>query len=136
MPELEPLICPQCGGQITEYKPGATFTTCSYCSTKFRVEENKQAPPTVAAEAVEIPEESDPTQTFVKLIGGVMVAIVVVVVGAVVTSKKTTPSPPVYATTNSAKPAPVPVLPKQNAPDTALLRFGSSGAANGQFNGA
>ena len=42
---MEPLICPQCGGQITDYSPGQAFATCGYCGTRFLIENQiPQAP--------------------------------------------------------------------------------------------
>jgi hypothetical protein len=115
MSELEPLICPQCGGQITDYPPGATFAICSYCSTKFHVEDNKQRPiavPPPVIPAVNIPDESDPTQTVIKIFGGVIVAILVVgIIGGLAGKKHNTGA--IYDTSTAAAstPAVAPVSP-------------------------
>ncbi len=41
---MEALICPQCGGQITDYSPNQSFVTCGYCSTKVLINSAKPAP--------------------------------------------------------------------------------------------
>ena len=66
---MRPLICPQCGGQITEYPEGARFTTCDYCETRFVIEENK-APrgPQAPVEAPEISTSFD-VPPFVRVLG-------------------------------------------------------------------
>ena len=40
---MEPLIFPQCGGKITEYRSEQHFATCEYCSTKFLIEDHKES---------------------------------------------------------------------------------------------
>jgi hypothetical protein len=129
MSELEPLICPQCGGQITDYPPGATFAICSYCSTKFHVEDNKQRPiavPPPATPVLDIPDESDPTQTVVKIFGGVIVAILVVgIIGGLAGKKRNIG--PVYNTSTVAAstPAAAPVSPA-NVRDLIQGQFGDT----------
>src|SRR3954454_21484673 len=128
---MEPLICPQCGGQITEYKPGATFATCEYCSTKFLISENKQERPVYTT-----PEPAEPVQTaFAPPLGAIfaalMVAMVLIVFIAAIRIKKD----PVSSTTSS-RTTPSPKSSPTASPDLALLRFGTTGADNGQFNGA
>ena len=71
---MEPLICPQCGGQITTYVPGQAFTTCQYCSTTFLIEANKQKDLPV----YEPVEESFQPKSQSQVIIGVMVGVFVV----------------------------------------------------------
>jgi len=39
---MKPLICPQCGGKITNYIASQNFATCGYCETRFLIEPAKQ----------------------------------------------------------------------------------------------
>ena len=131
MSELEPLICPQCGGQITDYTPGATFAICSYCSTKFLVEANKQRPAPIevlpdATPAVDVPEESDPSQSFVKIVGSIIFGILVVGIIAGLAGKKSNTGA-VYSTPIIAgsSPSAVPVSPA-NIRDLIQGQFGDA----------
>ena len=129
MSELEPLICPQCGGQITDYPPGATFAICSYCSTKFHVDDNKQRPiavPSPVTPVVDIPDESDPTQTVVKIFGGVIVAILVVgIISGLAGKKRNTGAVYNTSTTAASTPAAAPVSPA-NVRDLIQGQFGDA----------
>ena len=129
MSELEPLICPQCGGHITDYSPGATFAICGYCSTKFVVEDNKQRPIAVSSPVtpvVDIPDESDPTQTVVKIFGGVIVAILVVgIISGLAGKKRNTGAVYNTSTTAASTPAAAPVSPA-NVRDLIQGQFGDA----------
>ncbi len=131
---MRPLICPQCGGQITEYEPGATFTVCEYCSTRFLIEENKQ--PRTPPVFVEPPDLGPPDSAapFVRILGLSIGAIAVVVVLALVLAKSGTTSngysissTPSKTVTTVKTPVPTPT------PDAALLRFPVQDAARGQL---
>lgn len=120
---MRPLICPQCGGQITDYRVGVTFATCGYCSTRFLIEENKLPPPAqVDPPEIEIP--SDVRDGFIKVIGGVLAAVAVIAFIAVVASKGK--KEPTYTSTLpfASRPTSTPYAPPTPTPDTAILRFG------------
>lgn len=128
---MRPLICPQCGGQIDEYSPGATFTVCEYCGTRFLIEANKA--PSVPVEPPDL-EVADPTAPFVKILAAVIAAIAIVGFIAIVSVKNKKPDSPSYFPT--LRGTPVPSVAPTATPDTALLRFGGTGAENGQFDDA
>src|SRR4051794_13133854 len=111
---MEPLICPQCGGQISDYSPEKAFTTCAYCGTRFLIEAHKQSnqsiriPPSAFPDFT--PSEPDPAN---RLIFGVIASIVAVVFGViimgVVVSVKSSPKTvrPLYGGSNSTpRPSP------------------------------
>jgi len=132
---MEALICPQCGGQITNYSPGQTFATCGYCSTRFLI-----APPTPAVAptptyaAQDVPEfESLPEIASPRLTSGIATVMIVgfgILVFFVFASIKNQnkSGKPLYGGT--AKPSPA-------APSNPiLLEFGGKGDGNGQFKDA
>ena len=129
---MEPLICPQCGGQITNYSPGQTIATCEYCETKFVIAENKKP-----AEPPIFEENVSATPNF-GLIIGIVIGVVVLVAGgvliSVVSSVRTavsripTITSPSRATTTKTEPTPTPT------PE--LLEFGGKGTGNGFFKDA
>src|SRR5437016_5489137 len=126
---MEPLICPQCGAQITEYTPGATFATCGYCSTKFLIEKNRQS---VVADPLEIEVPSTTTQAFLPVVWGVIAAIVIIASITIVSIKspKTGAGSSLYS-----RGTPGPTSSPMATPDNAVLRFGGPGTDNGQFDG-
>lgn len=133
---MKPLICPQCGGKITQYNQFDKFATCQYCDTKFLIEQEKQVP-------VYQPE---PTyRSSVNVTDNLNIVVVLVVVFGVIfggiifaaivkqSSKKSTDYP--TYTKNSPRnvystPSPTPT-PKLN-----LLEFGGKGTSNGLFQNA
>ncbi len=135
---MEPLICPQCGGQITDYSPEKAFARCSYCATRFLIETNKQSqqPP---AKAAELPNFSEfaPDQSN-RFIVGVIASILAVVVGvaimAVVVSVRSSSKPPVIRGI-AASPTQVRSSPTAT-PNPNLLDFGGKGTGNGLFQDA
>jgi hypothetical protein len=135
---MEPLICPQCGGQITDYSPERSFATCGYCGTRFLIEPNKQSnqpPPPAPAELPDFtPSEPDPGN---RLIVGVIASIVAVVFGviimAMVVSVRSSPKPgrTIYGfATSTPRPSPT------ATPNLNLLEFGGKGTGNGLFQDA
>jgi hypothetical protein len=134
---MRPLICPQCGGQIDQYPAGATFATCEYCATKFLIDDNK-APriPPKPPEPLDIDLSTpDPTASFVKILGAVVLALVIIGFIALVSinSSKTGPSRSIVPTLfKTPSPTPVPTA----TPDAAVLRFGGPGTEDGQFDDA
>lgn len=131
---MEPLICPQCGGKITSYAPGQRFTTCSYCSTTFLIEENKQTP-TPAAPVYEPYKYSGPKpQLFVVIIGAVIAVMVGVLLIGLAASKKGIASPP--RTGGFFPSSPTPKVTPVPTPNPNILEFGGTGTGEGQFKDA
>jgi len=131
---MKPLICPQCGGKITTYSSGQTFTTCSYCSTRFLIDANKEEP---FPEPVREPFDfGNALSTIIGVsVAGVLFIVIVIAFLASSPGKTSNRSPdPVYrgATPRSAEPR---VSPTQ-APDPNLLSFGGKGTGDGLFQGA
>lgn len=133
---MKPLICPQCGGNITEYSQWQKIIHCGYCGTRFIVGEENAAP------AVPFEPSRDASETLNKgqnVVFGAIAAICLVFGGIIVLSlvkakpKSTPPTYPTYKTTipspaKSASPAPTPKLN--------VLEFGGTGTANGLFQDA
>lgn len=133
---MKPLICPQCGGKITEYNQWQRFATCGYCDTRFVIEQEAQKNP--------LPFQHEP---FYEAPGkynsniNVMVGVGLVVVfffGGILLltllSKKSGSSSPNFPGSKSSPPrtalSPTPT-PNQN-----LLQFGGKGTGNGLFKDA
>ena len=130
---MKPLICPQCGGKITEYSQWQQFATCDYCGSKFLVEPQKRV-----AEPVYQPIKT--TTVEPKIFIGIIAAAVFVVGGifliAVLAGKKETkPDRPIaYKPTNY--PTATPRVSPTPTPNPNLLEFGGKGTANGLFQDA
>ncbi len=129
---MEPLICPQCGGRITSYSPGQTFTTCQYCSTSFLIEANKQKDADPVSVYTPDPKRN-PQQTIISVIVAAFLVIGGAIFFAVVSSTKTTrpKSPPI--TSFTPRPSTSPVASTTSTPDPDLLGFGGKGTGNGLF---
>jgi sugar lactone lactonase YvrE len=132
---MKPLICPQCGGKITDYNRQQKILFCPYCSTRF-ITEAETPPPVNFAPSYETPENPDLARN---LMVGVVVAIGVIfgfgILFSLVKPKPRTnpPTYPVYVTTTpqktvSSSPAPT--------PNPNLLEFGGKGTGNGLFQNA
>src|SRR5260221_1991238 len=80
--QLKPLICPQCGGEITNYSPGQTFATCSYCSTRFVIDAKEQEKDDVAVPVLEEIDDS-PTVNSNQLVT-VVVVVFCIITGIVI----------------------------------------------------
>lgn len=131
---MKPLICPQCGGKITEYNQFAKFVTCQYCDTRFLIEQEKQ--PSFQSE----PVYKTPVVTTNNL--GLVIAFVVVIgvvfggvlIAALVrqSPKKTLTEYPTYPrnTPRAVYASPTPT------PNLNLLEFGGKGTSNGLFQDA
>ncbi len=132
---MKALICPQCGGKITDYKPWDNFALCGYCETKFVIEPEKPkpliAPPT---EPIYQPfENSNSSQNvFAIVIGTVFLVFVGIVFIGILTSKKPTPNYPVYSPPRST-PLISPTFSPLPTPNPNLLEFGGKGTGNGLF---
>ncbi len=128
---MEPLICPQCGGQITSYEPGATFATCGYCSTRFLIDQNKQSD---AAPDLSPPVTSVSPRPLGFVIAGIVIAVVVAVLAAMIANQRPPPrsgTTPVWPS-SSPKPGGSP----WSTPNNNLLEFGGKGTGNGLFQDA
>lgn len=128
---MEPLICPQCGGQITSYLPGATFATCSYCSTKFLVAQNKQSD---VASSYEPPVTSLSPRIIAAAATVVIVGIALVLIASITSKRRITSpaSPTSYTATPAARGNATPAA----TPSDTLLEFGGKGTGNGLFKDA
>jgi sugar lactone lactonase YvrE len=133
---MKPLICPQCGGKITNYSPFQNFATCGYCSTRFLIEPEKQKT-TIAGELYydSLPTSKPTPNLFVFIIGGVVLFIGGIILFAVLMSaKKPEPKYNVYKTPNF--PTPIPRVSPTPTPNPNLLEFGGKGTGNGLFKDA
>src|SRR3954447_20830789 len=127
---MEPLICPQCGGQITSYPPGQVFTTCEYCSTTFRIDSNKEKDVS-APMPVYRPIESEASikpQYFIPVILGVFAVFGLIVLIALASGTPRSSRTPPYRTPYTAPP--VTPTPSPTAV-TDLLEFGGTGTGDG-----
>lgn len=129
---MKPLICPQCGGKVTEYAAWQNSAECGYCATKFiitpereeKVEEFYQPPPVSGANNILV----------LSIMGGVLLVGGLILFGVILSNSKKTASSKTYpATTSSpgvAQRSPSPT-PKLN-----LLEFGGKGKTDGLFDEA
>jgi len=132
---MKPLICPQCGGKITEYEQWQKFATCRYCGTRFVIEPEKHdAPPFYTEPAGYSADRSFNDQN---LVIGVIASISLIFGGIILfylagaKPKPAAPNYPVYKTPEpprSASPTPT--------PNPNILEFGGKGTGNGLFQDA
>ncbi len=132
---MKPLICPQCGGKIVDYKPLQQFAVCDYCTTRFVIEPQKSATQTEFV----YPPPTSPI-TGVKAFSIAIVAAVVLIVGGIILfsiSARKQPEPNLnfggYSrpyTTPISPPSPTPT------PNLNLLEFGGEGTGDGLFQDA
>jgi sugar lactone lactonase YvrE/DNA-directed RNA polymerase subunit RPC12/RpoP len=132
---MKPLICPQCGGKITEYDQWQKFATCQYCSTRFLIEQEIKPPAPVHFESSY--NSSEKLNYGQNLVIGIVVVVglvfgVIILLSVVKTKPKpTSPNYPVYTTTTPQKTASPTPTPNPN-----LLEFGGKGTGNGLFQDA
>jgi len=128
--EFRPLICPQCGGEITNYTPGQAYATCGYCNTRFLIERDKEPdiPMPVYQEIDDSPPD-DPNKAVAGIVTVIILALAVSLFIALTTSKGSKSS---ASSTSSAnrKPSPSP------AAQLNVFEFGGKGTTDGLFNGA
>lgn len=131
---MEPLICPQCGGAISDYSPTQNFATCGYCSTRFLISSARTVPVEPALpEYSEAPRSNVPSQAIFIAIGVVVVVFGLVALIASVNGGRT-PQRTAYATPRATvSPTRTPDAPPV---DPALLTFGGKGTGNGLFTDA
>lgn len=137
---MKPLICPQCGGKITDYKPTDSFTVCVYCETKFVIEREKKE--YVAPPSPPVYESFESSGSDNGVMVGIIVLVLVVFLGgvflfAIFSSKKTSENPysgsnrPTYST-----PTYIPPISPTPTPNLNLLEFGGKGTGEGLFQDA
>jgi hypothetical protein len=131
---MKPLICPQCGGTITEYSPRDRFAICGYCATRFLIEPQKTEPAYQTAPVAEAPRISDINSN---VLIGIIVAVGVIFGGVFLLAlklggKKPKPDYPIY--TAPSRPTAT-VLPTPT-PIPNLLEFGGKGTGEGMFQNA
>ena len=132
---MEPLICPQCGGQITDYSPGQAFATCGYCGTRFLIENQiRQAPAYAYDPQTEPPRQlseiSPQAIAGIVTVGTFALLLIAVFSGL----RKHDERSPTFGSYNVNKATSTPKA--TTAPDPNLLSFGGKGTGNGLFQDA
>ena len=132
---MKPLICPQCGGKITDYTEWQNFATCGYCETRFVIERQKPAAP-----APPVYEPLKVSGLNSNVIIGLVVGACLVVGGiffiAIFASRKDPkPTYPAYKPPLSI-PTVSPLFSPTPTPNPSLLEFGGKGTGNGLFQDA
>ena len=132
--DLKPLICPQCGGQITNYPPGSRSVTCDYCSTKIQIAHNDQPKPTYANDppALEAPSHGTASPNVGIIVAGVlMILLGAVILISLLNSKKRD----VRAVNNVIPPVPRSTSTgvSRKVDPGCVLSFGEGGTGDGQF---
>lgn len=131
---MKPLICPQCGGKLTNYSQWQNFATCGYCATRFIIEPEKSE---VSAPVPTVYEQFQPVKSNTNIFIGVITSVVLLIGGllfiAIVSDQKDTPRP-VYNPPKFPSPYPLPSLTP--TPNPNLLEFGGKGTGNGLFQDA
>lgn len=134
---MKPLICPQCGGKITQYSLWETFATCGYCGTRFLIEREQRKPEPQAQQIYDPPQTSNAhPNVFI----GILVAVFLgfgslVLLGFIISARKTEPKivRPVYPAPYQT---PTPRFSPSPTPNPNLLEFGGKGTGNGMFKDA
>lgn len=129
---MKPLICPQCGGSITDYSEFERFAVCNYCETKFLIEPQK------AAAIVHSPPSSGSNfNVYAIAVGAACVIIGGIFVLALLAGKEN-PQPDAPRTLSTPYPTPpVRLAPAPTAtPNQNLLEFGGKGTGDGLFQDA
>lgn len=133
---MKPLICPQCGGKITQYSTWESFATCGYCGTRFLIEREKSKPEVRFENIYEPPQTSGVNPS---ILAGVIAAIFLcfggIVFLAIVLGGKKDPkiNYPVFSTPNRTQ---TPRVSPTPTPNPNLLEFGGKGIGNGMFKDA
>ena len=133
---MEALICPQCGGQITEYRPDAKFTTCSYCATKFVIADNKEKDPIPPAYDYPTTTQLPNLNMVIGIIAGIglLAGVIIFATFASKNNRTTPPSTPPKATPSPVLAKAEPAKPAKELPN--YLEFGGKGTGNGLFQDA
>jgi hypothetical protein len=124
---MKPLICPQCGGKVTEYEAWQNFARCGYCETEFIITpESKNDEKSVIESAFRF------AGSTVLILSTVCVLIFVGSIFLIVSLTKSKESSPTSSATPNAPKAKSETSPKSK-PDTDLLVFGGEGTGEGLF---
>ncbi len=137
---MKPLICPQCGGKITEYSQWQKVINCQYCSTRF-ISGQEDAEPSIQFEPAR--NSSEFLTRGQNLVIGVIAAVGLLFGGIILVSfvsvkPKTPPSPPtypVYKTTTTPPPPQRSAVPEATV-NPNVLEFGGKGTGSGLFQDA
>lgn len=133
---MKPLICPQCGGSITNYSQWDSFAKCGYCETRFVIETSKNQSAIQSEFVFEPPKASSVSPNiFIAALVAVGLIFGGFILLAIVQSGKTEPKPtyPVY---NPPYRTPTPFPSPTATPNLNLLEFGGKGTGNGMFEDA
>ena len=135
---MKPLICPQCGGRITVYKPSDAFTVCIYCETKFVIEhETTKPPPRVEFDYEPVKSSMSRQQIFVTVFVCAAIILGGIIFIAVVANKKDKAD---NTYSGYTKPTPfskyTPPISPTPTPNLNLLEFGGKGTGEGLFQDA
>lgn len=134
---MKPLICPQCGGKIDDYKPWDNFATCGYCETRFVIESEKPLAPETTEPVYQPFENSSPNQNvFVMAIGAAILIVGGIFLFGFLASRKAPTS--TYPGYNPPRTTPTisPTFSPAPTPNPNLLEFGGKGVGNGLFQDA
>ena len=128
---MKPLICPQCGGKITNYTARQDFAVCGYCATKFVIE-----PATQPDFVYQTPNSPVPS---VKAFSIAIAAVCLVIIGiffiGIFSSRKDEPNLN-YGGYSKPYSTPIPLLSPAPTVNPNLLEFGGKGTGNGLFQDA
>jgi hypothetical protein len=135
---MEPLICPQCGGKITEYRPSDITTVCGYCETKFVIEREPTKPlPPVEFDFEPARSSLSSQQIFVTAIACAAIIIGGVIFAAIALNKREKSDIP---RVDYTRPTPAvsysPPISPTPTPNLDLLEFGGKGTGEGLFQDA
>lgn len=130
---MKPLICPQCGGKITDYKPQDSFAVCGYCETRFVIETEK--PPIAAPVYQPLETSSFSSNQIISVAGGAfLIAVIIIFIAVAASRPEPKPNHPVYNPPRYSTPAPT--ASPTPTPNPNLLEFGGKGTGNGLFQDA
>lgn len=133
---MKPLICPQCGGAITNYSPWDNFAVCGYCETRFVIEPDKNKPAIPSEPYFDSPKVSNASPN---ILFGVIVTVGLVFGGIILLgiglSGKSEPKT-TYPAYNTPYRTPIPLASVTPIPNPNLLEFGGRGTGDGMFNDA
>ncbi len=133
---MKPLICPQCGGKIIDYKPSDIFAVCGYCATKFVIERETPKPsPQVEFDYEPVRNSLSSNQIFTTVFVSAAIILGLIFFIAIVANKKDKPE---QKNIDYIKPTPTvsyspPISP---IPTPYLLEFGGKGTGEGLFQDA
>jgi hypothetical protein len=133
---MKPLICPQCGGKITNYSKLESFANCCYCNTKFLIKGEEPKPESHNIQVFD-PPKSAGTNPNISI--GVIAAVVIFIGGFIflaVLMNKNAATTTVYPTYKPPFSTPSPRSSPAPTPNPNLLEFGGKGTGNGMFKDA